>query len=83
MSKVKKVTYTSTLPLSLMNFLTKHSKKTKQNKSQIITLALKKYELEIKKQEYTDSFKKASNDQEQNDLTEMGMDDYWSMIKSI
>ncbi|MDQ1266520.1 MAG: hypothetical protein QG635_1672 [Bacteroidota bacterium] len=74
------ITYTNTITVDLMNLLNDYSKKLKVPKSKIIEQSLSHYFLELKKKEYADSFKKAKNDKEINDLAEEGLEEYLEII---
>jgi predicted transcriptional regulator len=69
-------TFTSTLPIHLMKELNEYATQMSINKKDIIVEALENYFLELKRREYTESFKKAANDKEQLQLANAGLKEY-------
>jgi predicted DNA-binding protein len=74
------VTFTSAISPEMITILNEYSKKLNIPKSQFISLAIKNYITELKKQEYIQSFKKVKNDSEIISLTNDGIDDFLELI---
>ncbi|MFH1052604.1 MAG: ribbon-helix-helix domain-containing protein [bacterium] len=74
------VTFTSTISPELISLLNDYSKKMKTPKSRLISIAVKNYINELKKEEYTKSFQKAKNDIEIKNLTEDGIEDFLEIL---
>lgn len=72
--------FTSSLSRELLNELDYYAKKLKKNKNQILEAALKRFLEELKRMEYTRSFKRASKNEKMLDLAEEGIEDYLRMI---
>lgn len=79
--KTKYVTYTSSLPSSVMEGLTEYAIKNNKKKNEIITEALSAFLKEKRKTDYAESFSKMKNDPEQKLLAEAGMGDYLKLIE--
>lgn len=79
---MKKTTvFTSSIENSLMKKLRSYAIKYKMPKNKIIERALSVYFDQLKKAEYTRSFKLAAKDPEMTALAEEGMDDYFEILK--
>ncbi len=77
--KTKYVTYTGSLPNTVMELT--YANKNNKKKNEIIAEALLAF-LEVKrKEEYAESFIKMKNDPEQKILAEAGMGDFLKMIE--
>ncbi|MCB0634694.1 MAG: hypothetical protein R2824_09105 [Saprospiraceae bacterium] len=76
----KNSAFTSTLPTDLLEQLTEYSKKLNLPKNKIIEWSLRQYLENLKRAEYIRSFQRASQDAEQKELAEMGLEDYLKMI---
>jgi len=74
------ITFTSTISPELISLLDDYSKKLKTPKSRLISIAVKNYINELKKEEYIKSFQKAKNDIEIKTLTEDGIEDFLEML---
>jgi len=79
--KTKYVTYTSSLPKTVMEELTEYANKNHKKKNEIIAEALLAFLKEKRKEEYAESFIKMKNDPEQKFLAEAGMGDFLKMIE--
>lgn len=79
----KKLTYTSTLPEDLLAMVNDYSLKYKVSKNAIVEKALRIYLFDQKKKEFAEGFKNAAGNQEQSDLSEIGMEDYWTIINRV
>lgn len=77
------VTYTSTLPESLMKWLDETAKEKKITKKQIILEALSNYRQQQKRQKLAETFKKASMDKEVLAMGEEGLDDYIEHLENL
>lgn len=76
-----KITFTSSLSVKLLGELEKYAQKLKKNKNQLIEVALKRYFDELKRIEYSYSFKRASHDEEVVNMVEEGLADYIKMLE--
>ena len=76
----KTLTYTSTIPIELMKLLNHYSKVMKIPKSKIIEKSVERYLHNLKRNEYAESFKRAKNDSDIKELTDMGFDDFTDII---
>ncbi|WP_445731575.1 ribbon-helix-helix domain-containing protein [Mariniflexile sp.] len=74
-------TFTSSLPDSLLENLSKTAKELKMPKNKIIEKALEFYLDELKRAQYIKSFKRASKDEETMAIAEEGMADYFRMLQ--
>jgi predicted DNA-binding protein len=74
------VTFTSTLSPELISLLNDYSKKTKTPKSRLISIAIKNYINELKREEYINSFQKAKSDVEIKILAEEGIEDFLEIL---
>lgn len=79
--KSKYITYTSSLPLIVMEELTEYASRNNQKKNKIIEEAITVFLIEKRKKEYSDSFKKMKNDPEQKFLAEAGLGNFLKMIE--
>lgn len=79
----KKLTYTSTLPEDLLAMVNDYSLKYKVSKNSIVEKALRVYLFDLKKKEFAEGFKNAVGNQEQADLAESGMEDYWTIVNRL
>jgi predicted transcriptional regulator len=79
---MKPVQYTSTLSPELMNLLDRYAGKFKVPKNRIIEDALQAYFENLKKAEYTLSFRKAAKEEEISLLAEEGLEDYLKILDS-
>ncbi|MEM0992656.1 MAG: CopG family transcriptional regulator [Bacteroidota bacterium] len=78
-----KVTYSSTLPKSLMTELEYYAQKLKVPKNQIIERSLESYLKQIKRFEYIQSFKRASQEAEQIEMAEMGLEEFLKRVEQL
>jgi metal-responsive CopG/Arc/MetJ family transcriptional regulator len=72
----KNVTYTSTLPKTVMEEVVKYAHRHNKKKNEVITEAITTFLKEKRKQEYAETFKKMENDPEQKFLAEAGLGDF-------
>lgn len=72
--------YTSTLPSELLSQLNEFSEKLKIPKNKLIEISLKKYFEELKRREFAESFKRAAQDQEMQEMADEGLGDYVNML---
>ncbi len=77
--KTKYVTYTGSLPNTVMELT--YANKNNKKKNEIIAEALLAFLKEKRKEEYAESFIKMKNDPEQKFLAEAGMGDFLKMIE--
>lgn len=70
------ITYTSTLPTNLIQWLDSTAKENKTTKKQIIVEALMQYRQHLKKKALEETFKKAAKDKEILAMAEEGLEDY-------
>jgi predicted transcriptional regulator len=75
------ITYTSKLSDTVLTELERVSKKFKASKREIIESALNQYFDTIKRAEYVASFKRAKDDTEISEWTEMGLADFLKMVE--
>lgn len=78
----KYVTYTSTLPIEVMESITEFAKQKKLSKNKIIESALKSFLEEEKRKDYEEGFKRVAQDTEMNEIAEEGMGGYAAQIKN-
>jgi len=76
----KAVTFTSTLSPELIAMLNDYSVKLNTPKNQLLSIALKNYINELKRQEYINSFQRAKLDSEIRELSEDGIEDFLEII---
>lgn len=74
-------TFTSTLPDSLLELLTKKAKSLSVPKNKLIENALRLYLEHLEKAEYIKSYKKASEDNDVMLMAEEGMEDYLKQLE--
>ncbi len=79
--KAKIVTYTSSLPLPVMNELSGYAEKHNKKKNEVITEAITFFLQEKRKREYAESFLRMKNDPEQKALAEAGLEDFRTIIE--
>ncbi len=72
----KNVTYTSTLPNTVMEEVVEYANRHNKKKNEVITEAITTFLKEKRKQEYAETFKKMENDPEQKFLAEAGLGDF-------
>lgn len=77
----KNVTYTSTLPNTVMEEVIEYANRHNKKKNEVITEAIKTFLIEKRKQEYAETFKKMKNDPEQQFLAEAGLGDFLEIIQ--
>jgi hypothetical protein len=75
------VVFTNKMSVDLMNWLKKHSAKTKKTKRSIIEAALEEYRIKHKKLEMAEGFKRAAKDPEIMAMAEEGFQDYNEQLK--
>jgi metal-responsive CopG/Arc/MetJ family transcriptional regulator len=75
-------TFTSTLPIQLMKELNDFAAHQKKNKKEIIVEALENYFLEAKRNEYAESFKRASKHKEQFQVANEGLSDFLKHLQN-
>ena len=75
--------YTSTLPVELIRQLNELSLRLKIPKHKIIEISLRKHLEELKRQEFSNGFKRAAADQEIIQMVEEGMSEYLSLIDRL
>ncbi len=78
-----KATYSSTLPIELIEQLNEYARKLNIPKNQLIERSIRHYLESIKKAEYIRSFQRAANDEEQMELAEMGLDDFLDQVEKL
>ncbi len=76
----KNVTYTSTLPNTVMEEVVEYANRYNKKKNEVITEAITTFLTEKRKQEYAETFKKMKNDTEQKFLAEAGLGDFFEII---
>jgi predicted DNA-binding protein len=76
----KTAAFTSTLPTELLEQLAEFSKKLNLPKNKIIEKSLRQYLENLKRAEYIRSFQRAAQDSDQQELAEMGLEDYLKII---
>jgi hypothetical protein len=76
----KNVTYTSTLPNTVMEDVVEYANRHNKKKNEVITEAITTFLTEKRKQEYAETFKKIKNDPEQKFLAEAGLGDFLEII---
>ena len=69
-------TFTSTLPIALLELLNKKAKELKMPKNKLIEKALQIYLIELNKAEYISSYKQMGADTDLLKLAEEGIGDY-------
>jgi hypothetical protein len=77
----KNVTYTSTLPNTVMEEVVEYANRHNKKKNEVITEAITTFLTEKRKQEYAETFKKMKNDPEQEFLAKAGVGDFLEIIK--
>ena len=77
------ITYTSTLPATLMQQLNEYSEKLGLPKNKLIEKSLSLYLDKLKQLEYVQSFKRASQDGELLMLAEEGLKDYLDSLDQL
>ena len=75
-------TFTSTLPIALLELLNKKAKELKMPKNKLIEKALQIYLIELNKAEYISSYKQMSADKDLLQLAEDGMSDYLRQLNT-
>jgi len=76
----KQITFTSTLPEKILKQLNHHAELLKSKKNKIIEQALRKYFEDHRKNEFIQSFKRASKDEEMISMAEEGIADYLKLL---
>ena len=76
-----KVVFTSSLSQQILTDLNECAEKFKKNKNQILEAALKMYFNELKRIEYSYSFKRAAKDSEAINMANEGFTDYIKMLE--
>jgi predicted transcriptional regulator len=71
---------TTSLPDEMVNMLSRYAEKFNVPKNKILEEALKLYFDKLKKAEYTRSFRKASLDQDMQNLAEDGLAEYLKIL---
>jgi hypothetical protein len=79
----KKITYTSTLPGTVMEEVVEYAKKKKISKNKVIEIAVKKLMEEEIKNELRCTFTLAANDKELLEMAEWGLGDYLEQLKEM
>lgn len=79
----KKITYTSTLPDTVMEGVVEYAKKKKISKNKVIEIAVKRLLEEDIKNELQRTFTLASNDKELLEMAEWGLGDYLEQLKEM
>jgi hypothetical protein len=79
----KKITYTSTLPIVVMEEVVEYAKKKKISKNKVIEIAVKKLLEEEIKNELRRTFMLAANDKELLEMAEWGLGDYLEQLKQM
>lgn len=79
----KNVTYTSTLPNTVMEEVVEYARKKNVSKNRVIEIALKRFFEEEIKQELQNTFKLASEDKELSQMAEEGLGDYLNELKAL
>ena len=79
----KKITYTSTLPDTVMEGVVEYAKKNNISKNKVIEIALKKLLDEEIRNDLIESFKKIADDPEIMEMAEWGLDDYVKQLKKM
>lgn len=77
------ISYTSTLPASLMKWLTQISMQHKTTKKAIIVHALSLYQDECKKKELAAGFRRAAQDPEILAMADEGLEDSLEQLKNF
>ncbi len=76
----KNVTYTSTLPNTVMEEVVEYAHRHNKKKNEVITEAITTFLTEKRKQEYAETFKKMKTVPEQTFLAEAGLGDSLEII---
>ncbi len=76
-------TYTSTLPNDMLEQLHAYAQKLNMPKNQLIERALRSYFEKLKQAEYIRSFQRAAEDEEVQELSEAGLEDYLKMVETL
>jgi hypothetical protein len=79
----KKITYTSTLPETIMQGVVEYAKKKKISKNKVIEIAVRKLLEEEIKNELRRTFTLAANDKEVIEMAEWGLGDYLEQLKEM
>ncbi len=79
----KNVTYTSTLPNTVMEEVVEYARKKNVSKNRVIEIALKRFFEEEIKQELQNTFKLANEDKELSQMAEEGLGDYLNELKAL
>jgi len=78
---MKTVQYTSTLSAEIMKLLDGYAAKFTVPKNRIIEAALRAYFDNLKKADYINSFRKASQDEEVANMAEEGFEEYLKILE--
>ena len=82
-SMARQITYTSSLPESVVQALTQYTKQVGKAKNEIIELALREFFDRQKRQDFIEGFKRANQDQETVAMAEEGMDEYLQQLDRL
>lgn len=75
------ITYTSTLPGTVMEEIVEYARKKKISKNKVIEIAVKKLLEEEIRNELKESFKRIADDPDVIEMAEWGMDDYLKQLE--
>lgn len=79
--KTQQKNFTTTFPVSLLNWLDQTSNQLGVTKKEIIEQALEKWKKDFIRQEIRKSYQKTRKDPEMKFFAEAGMEDYFNQIK--
>ena len=77
------ITFTSTLSSVLMEWIKKRAKEENKTKRAILEEALRYYQIELKKRELEDGFKRVALDKEMHEMAEEGLGDYIDQLNRL
>ncbi|MDX2188372.1 MAG: hypothetical protein SFY32_00800 [Bacteroidota bacterium] len=79
---MKSLAFTSTLSPNTIAFITEYAKTTSRNKNEVIEEAIELLQIELKKKNMTEGFKRMNKDIEMTKLAELGMEEYSNSLKN-
>ncbi len=75
------VTFTSTIQPDILEWTNSYAEQTKQTRREVLEDALSEYRLRKTKKLLKDSFTRAAQDMDMQEMAEWGMDDYSNIVK--
>lgn len=76
-------TFTSSLPLEMLDQLAKTANELKIPKNKLIQKALQRYLNQIEKAQFAQSFQRASNDPEMLEIAEERFEEWFQMLEEL